>query len=68
MRMEDNLDKLQKENHLLVLKGEQMSGKLLAVAEQWHNPGMAGRKRQADQAEDILDDDERLKRFARIAR
>jgi hypothetical protein len=59
------LTKLERENKLLVLKGEQMSGKLLAVAEQWHGPGLGGRKRQA---EEVLDDGERERRFARMTR
>jgi hypothetical protein len=65
MRMENDLDKLEKENHLLVLKGEHMSSKLLTVAEQWHDPGLGPRKRQA---EEVLDDGERLRRFTRMTR
>lgn len=65
MRIEDDLTKLERENKLLVLKGEQMSGKLLAVAEQWHGPGLGGRKRQAEEG---LDDGERERRFARMTR
>jgi hypothetical protein len=65
MRMENDLDKLEKENHLLVLKGEHMSSKLLTVAEQWHDPGLGPRKRQA---EEVLDDGERLGRFSRMIR
>jgi chromosome segregation ATPase len=65
MRIEDDLTKLERENKLLVLKGEQMSGKLLAVAEQWHGPGLGGRKRQA---EEVLDDGEKERRFARMTR
>ena len=65
LRIEDDLTKLERENKLLVLKGEQMSGKLLAVAEQWHGPGLGSRKRQA---EEVLDDGERNRRFARMTR
>jgi hypothetical protein len=65
MRMENDLDKLEKENHLLVLKGEQMSSRLMNVAEQWHDPGLGARKRQA---EEVLDDGERLRRFTRMTR
>ncbi|PMD15925.1 hypothetical protein NA56DRAFT_731902 [Hyaloscypha hepaticicola] len=65
MRIEDDLTKLERENKLLVLKGEQMSGKLLAVAEQWHGPGLGSRKRQA---EEVLDDGERERRFERMTR
>jgi chromosome segregation ATPase len=65
LRIEDDLTKLERENKLLVLKGEQMSGKLLAVAEQWHGPGLGSRKRQA---EEVLDDGERERRFARMTR
>jgi hypothetical protein len=65
LRIEDDLTKLERENKLLVLKGEQMSGKLLAVAEQWHGPGLGARKRQA---EEVLDDGERERRFARMTR
>jgi hypothetical protein len=65
MRIEDDLTKLKRENKLLVMKGEQMSGKLLAVAEQWHGPALGGRKRQA---EEVLDDGERERRFARMTR
>lgn len=60
MRIEDDLTKLERENKLLVLKGEQMSGKLLAVAEQWRGPGLGSRKRQA---EEVLDDGERERRL-----
>ncbi len=65
MRIEEDLTKLERENKLLVLKGEQMSGKLLAVAEQWHSPGLGSRKRQAEEA---LDDEERETRFSRMTR
>ncbi|KAE9382139.1 hypothetical protein N431DRAFT_440922 [Stipitochalara longipes BDJ] len=59
MRMQTDMRTLQRENHQLLVKGEQMRGELFAVAEQWHEPGagagagMGGpRKRQA---EEVLD-------------
>jgi chromosome segregation ATPase len=64
-QMETVLEKLERENHSLVLKGEQMSGRLLAVAEQWHEPNPARRKRQMSE---MLDDGERAKRFSRMSR
>ena len=64
-QMETVLEKLVRENHSLVLKGEQMSGRLLAVAEQWHEPNPARRKRQMSE---MLDDGERAKRFSRMSR
>jgi chromosome segregation ATPase len=64
-RMESHLRKLEEENHLLVLKGEQMSGRLLAVAEQWHEPTPTSRKRQASE---VLDEGERLRGFSRMTR
>jgi predicted RNase H-like nuclease (RuvC/YqgF family) len=65
LQMETVLEKLERENHSLVLKGEQMSGRLLAVAEQWHEPNPAKRNRQTSE---MLDDGERLKRFSRMTR
>jgi chromosome segregation ATPase len=65
LQMETVLEKLERENHSLVLKGEQMSGRLLAVAEQWHEPNLARRKRQTSE---MLDDGERAKRFSRMSR
>jgi len=64
-QMETVLEKLERENHSLVLKGKQMSGRLLAVAEQWHEPNPARRKRQMSE---MLDDGERAKRFSRMSR
>jgi hypothetical protein len=43
-----------------------MSGKLLAVAEQWNEPELGvGTKRQASE---MLDDGERMRRYSRMTR
>jgi chromosome segregation ATPase len=36
--MEVEVDRLERENQVLVLKGEEMSGRLMSVAEEWHEP------------------------------
>ena len=39
-RVQADLRNLQRANHELMVKGEQMSGRLMDVAEEWHEPGI----------------------------
>jgi chromosome segregation ATPase len=64
MRLEVDLDKLERENQHLILKGEEMSGKLLSVAGEWHEPMAATQRKRKGTVEETGEGDI-LRKFKR---
>jgi chromosome segregation ATPase len=64
MLLEGEMDKLERENHVLILKGEEMSGKLMTVAEQWHQPVVSSQRKRKGGIEEN-DEHERPRKISR---
>lgn len=62
--LEADLDKLERENHILILKGEEMLGKLITAAKGWHEPVSSTQRKRKGFVEES-GENERLRKLGR---